>query len=532
MSIVAEVEQAFSASNLEFARAYYLFATAKLSDTYDSAAIYQRYPLLTAEDTFLQLKAQYDQNPSDETIRRLFVSTLGTYIGNQLAALSDEIENRKHTLKIDTTGLPVGADHLLYEDVPEWMKKLSAKPDRDTLYTRMGQAHAETVAPLFLDHLRQEVALLARLGYPDLIRFYSDANGHDLPALGQSAARLLAETQAIYTPRMADLYTRRTGLPFDQATRSDIAFVLNTSPPDLADAFPESKLLGAARQTFDGLGLQFSDVAQEADFADMASYEATVNAGNGHPRILLDVAKREGKRSRAYVYPAKVPNEVYLSVKPEGGLDDYSAFFHESGHALHFAYEAPDLGFAQALLGNNSVTEAYAYLFQNLLMNLVWLTQVVGLSEAQAKSAVAHRVLEDVYMLRRYCGKLQFELQLFDGRGLHDAALEDKAAFYGQMLSEATGFAYDTGGWVRDVDAGFYVADYFTAWTLEAQLRQVLMDRFGGDPWVLNPEAGVFLRGLWAKGNLNPGELSAALGFESPNDVGPLIGHLQRLLTA
>ena len=44
-------------------------------------------------------------------------------------------------------------------------------------------------------------------------------------------------------------------------------------------------------------------------------------------------------------------------MKPEGGLDDYSAFFHESGHAQHFAYEDPKLSFAKALMGNNTVTE-------------------------------------------------------------------------------------------------------------------------------------------------------------------------------
>ncbi len=540
------LEKAFADSNKEFARAYYLFATAKLSETYNSQEIYARYPLLTQEETFRRLKTLYDRNPQDEETKRMFTSVLGTYIGAQLAELSDEFQNLKNKLTIDVaelgltqaSGEPI--TQLLYEDVPEWLKKLPEKRMRQALYDRMAQAYTEHLSQRFIDLFEIENRMLAELGYPDVIGFYAQTSGHNLRKLGENGQKLVEETQARYHERMSALYQKMTGLDFDtDATRADISYVLHGKSPEMSaidQRFPQSQLVPLARQTFDGLGLEFSSVATEVNFADMDSYQRDVVAKTEQAsqssiplrRILLDIANREGKRSRAYVYPAAVPSEIYLSVKPEGGLDDYSAFFHESGHAQHFAYEKPDLSFANALMGNNTTTETYAYLFQNLFLNRHWLVNLAGLSETEARLAVQRRALEDLYMLRRYASKMQFELFLFEGVNEPGYSLAAKGPKYAALLSLGCGFKYDEAGWTRDVDAGFYVADYFTAWSLEAQLREYLCQHFGtpalqGEDWYQNPEAGQFLKALWADGNIAQQDLSARLGYNDPTDVAPLL---------
>lgn len=466
-----QLETAFEQSNVDFARAYYLFATAKLSETYNSQEIYERYPLLSEESTFRHLKALYDQDPENEATKRMFTSTLGSFIGNQLSALSDALQNEKNQLKIDVTGLNLQdkegkiLTELLYEDISEWLKKLEAKADRQNLYERMSRRYNEVITPKFIDLFHKENQMLADLGYPDLIEFYSQTSGHHLPQLGENGKKLVVETDTLYKDRVAALYKERTGLDFSQATRADISYVFHGKSEALAEInryFKEENLYPLAVKTFDGLGLRYSEVACQVDFKTLEEYSGTVDTTPDNTkipgRILLDMVKREGKRSRAYVYPAKVPNEIYLSVKPEGGLDDYSAFFHESGHALHFAYENPSLSYAMALMGNNTVTEAYAYLFQNLFLNRHWLMHMAGLTREQAVDVVQRGALNDLYMLRRYASKMQFELELFNGSGL-----DGKDKIYSELLTRGTGFAYDAEGWSRDVDAGFYVADYFTA---------------------------------------------------------------------
>lgn len=539
-AFVAQVTSAFEAANKDFARAYYLFATARLEETYNSKAIYDRYPMLQDEATFQRLKSLYDADPQNETIKRLFVETLGTYISNHLAEASDALTNLKNTLQIAVDGLGLTRadgtpmETVLYEDTPELFKKIDNKDSRESLYQRVSSAYTQTVTPRFIDLFNAENQLFADLGYPDLVAFYSQSSGHNLLGLGHIAKTLLEQTHEAYMTEMGSFYTQRTGLPFSEASRADIMYVFNGFGAGLEDInthFGAAQMLPLAKQTFDGMGLRFSDISAVVDFANKADYEACVNDPTRPSRILLDISRREGKRSRAYVYPAQAPSEIYLSVKPEGGLDDYSAFFHESGHAHHFAYVSPKLSYPLALMGNNTTTESYAYLFQNLLLNAHWLVHQAGLAPQQAALLIRKHALHDLYMLRRYASKMQFELALFDGEGL-----VGKPQTYASLLTNGTGFTYDADGWSRDVDAGFYVADYFTAWTLEAQLRRYLETHFGtstnqGEDWYQNPKAGQFLQDLWQEGNICQNRLASLLGASSPNDTRDFLTLMTRNLT-
>ncbi len=544
---IDDLESAFAESNKDFARAYYLFATARLEKNFNSTEIFDKYPLLTNPKTFKKIQALFDKNPENGQIRRLFTSVLEFYVNSQLSVESDALENARNALTVNTGPLGLTRDDgkkevesLLYEDIPEWLKKLTDRDKRLSLYHRMSKAYSTILSPQFISLFHAQNKLMSDLGYSDIIEFYSKTSGHDLNAIGKTAKKLLKETEDIYTPLISEFYKKRTGLEINEATRADIAYVFSGPSKEtraIDSLFPKSRLVRLAEETFDQMGLGFSSVAKTVNFKSKGAYTEALNTH--HKRftsddveqseglIWLDIANRPGKNARAYVYPAVFAKEVYLSVKPEGGLDDYSAFLHESGHALHFAFEDRKLSYSDAMLGNNSTTEAYAYLFQNLLLNRYWLTKVAGLPKKEASLAVRLGALNDLYMLRRYCSKLLFELKLFKGDASEALNLKNIPNTYKKLLTAGTLFSYDAEGWSRDVDAGFYVADYFTAWTLEAQLREYLANHFGtkkhhGEDWFSNPKAGAFLRKLWAKGNIDPDELSKALGFKHPNDTKPL----------
>ncbi len=458
-SFLDEIKSAFEASNKEFARSYYLFATARLEKEYNSSAIYDRYPVLQDENTFRQLKNLYDRHPENEEIKRLFVDAFGTYIANHFSQESDELTNLKNNLKIDVTGIGLTdvegneLSSVLFEETPELFKRTADSEKRYELYLRINKAYSETVTPKFISLFHRENKLMAELGYPDVIAFYAQSSGHDLFQLGDKAHWLVENTNEYYLPLIKALFEKRVGKPFDTAKQSDIAYVFHGKSEEMThiDAdFPESRMVGLAQATFDGMGLAFSNIAEIIDFSSKDEYLETIDHPERLSRILLDVAKRDGKRSRAYVYPAAAPGEIYLSVKPEGGLYDYSAFFHESGHAQHFAYVHPSLSYPLALMGNNSVTEAYAYLFQNLFLNHHWLVQAAGLSPADASLVIQRGALNDLFMLRRYSSKMQFELQLY-----RDNEIDDKPKRYAELLTLGTGFRYSPEAWSRDVDAGF-----------------------------------------------------------------------------
>ena len=79
--------------------------------------------------------------------------------------------------------------------------------------------------------------------------------------------------------------------------------------------------------------------------------------------MTFDIESRPNKSPRAFCAPVRVPGEVYLVIAPVGGRDDYATLFHEGGHTEHSASVAPELPFEFRCLGDNSISETYAFLF-------------------------------------------------------------------------------------------------------------------------------------------------------------------------
>ena len=187
-------------------------------------------------------------------------------------------------------------------------------------------------------------------------------------------------------------------------------------------------------------------------------------SGSGRPRR-FDTGEREGKRSRAFCAPVRVPDEVYLVLRPHGGQTDWKTFLHELGHALHFAYMRPDHPMEFRWLGDNSVTEG--------------LRDAVRPSHAgRGVAAALHRAwtrrrlpaylraagFEELHFLRRYCAKLIYETQLYGG----DVSWDALPDLYVEQLTDATSFRYSRADAFVDVDPRFYAARYLRAWQLQA----------------------------------------------------------------
>jgi hypothetical protein len=189
----------------------------------------------------------------------------------------------------------------------------------------------------------------------------------------------------------------------------------------------------------------------------------------------------------------RVPEEVYLVMPPIGGRQDYAALFHEAGHAEHYGCTDADLAFEFRHLGDNSVTESYAFLLEGLTANPAWLEGVLGADGAEA--ALEHARASRLLFLRRYSAKIAYEVELHGP----DADLAAMPERYAGLLGERIGVEWPRETWLSDVDPGFYVACYLRAWALEVDWRGGLQERFG-DQWFATAEAGSWLRGLWERG--------------------------------
>jgi hypothetical protein len=241
------------------------------------------------------------------------------------------------------------------------------------------------------------------------------------------------------------------------------------------------------------------------------------------PSIRLDLEDRPQKSPRACVIAPDAPEIVHLITRAQGGISDYQAFLHEAGHALHYASVSPALSYTfRNISRDHALTEIYSYIVEAITREPGWHALHFGLSDSEAEeNAEATRFIE-LLMYRRYVAKLRYELGFWEAFP-HDQGHSPHA--YEPLLTEATGLHYDARGYLSDMDAGFYSADYLRAWVRSAQLRTYLRREVGED-WWRSEATGKILRGLFAEGTRPSTEdIARRLGFD-PLDTGPLHAEL------
>jgi hypothetical protein len=335
--------------------------------------------------------------------------------------------------------------------------------------------------PLLLEAHERAAALARELGWRSTLAMCEELSGIDLRALGRQADAFLAATEAAYEPLVDPQLRDQLGFGLDRLRRSDMPSFFRA--PGFDHGFPADRLIGSLDRTVAALGVET-------------------------PRVRVDAERRPTKSPRAFCAAVQVPDEVHLVIAPIGGRDDYEALMHESGHAYHYSHVDPALPFEDRCLGDNSVTEGFAFLMQGLGSDPEWLGEIVGLPDPEPVLAFARA--SRIVFLRRYCAKLGYELELHaDGR-----SPEAHAADYAERLGRAVRVDWPRTTWLSDVDSFFYAARYLRAWAFETHLRGVLRGRFG-PRWYAEREAGEVLRSFWSRGQASDAdELLAELTGE------------------
>jgi Peptidase family M3 len=363
--------------------------------------------------------------------------------------------------------------------------ELQNSPDRG-FRIALDQARAEAARD-GLGEVRRRRFVLERetvgavVGDADFVAATARLAAIDLDALGREATAFLADTEAMYDDALCRLVGRRLGVPVRDLVRADGAWLFRADRFD--GGFPPGALVRTATDQMREMGLDASEGA----------------------RVRFDTAEREGKQARAFCAPVRVPDEVYLVLRPHGGHGDYRTFWHELGHAMHYGAVDRDRPFQHRWLGDNSVTESFAMLWDHLTMDPGWLRRYseMGQEGRRAGGQVAELTFElavaELYLMRRYAGKLRYELELHRA----DYGAPDLGERYATYLTAATRLRFPEADALLDVDPGFYAARYLRAWQLEAMVARVLTERFDDD-WYRNPRAGAFVRDLMRRGQATP----------------------------
>jgi hypothetical protein len=441
------------------------------------------------------------EDPERRAALRLLESHL---LAEQLAAAVASLDERIGEIEASAT-ITVDGHTVPYRDAG---RLLAHEPDwhRRRAIHRATVPVLEALAPLLEEkeaHLRRTVA---DLGYGTVLDVAVRLRRTEIGELRRLAREVLDRTEAAYAGALAAIVADELDLPLERFGWPDVPLLFQLR--DLDGHFPADALVDHLNRTLEGLGL-------------------SADAGG---RIHIDDGDGPRKNPRPICIPVAVPTDVRLSIKPAGGLADYQALFHEMGHAQHYAAVATE-HFAFRHLGDSTSSEAFAFLFEGLLADPIWLAERTDLPEAARARLVRVQAFQRLYMARRYAAKVLFELALHGGELTGEVT---PAEAYAAHLSEAYGFALgpeDAARWQVDQDDFLYAADYLRAWVLEAQIADFLVGRFG-ERWWQQAEAGTWLTAQWAAGNRpTPSEAARAAGARRL-DVRPFVKRTTLRLSA
>jgi hypothetical protein len=439
-----------------------------LKDSYEIEPIYRRHAgLFKRQAVELVREAVADSPPGSEQRRRatmLLDFAVEGFLGEATKSTEAELARREAEAAIELDGRRVGfrESAVTQANEPDAARRALIEEARLELIER-------DLGPLHRELIDRQHHSATELGWSSYREMCEECKSTDLGALHEQTAAFAAESETAY-PELLDPELRRTlDLSLGELRRSDLSRFFRAADQDRH--FPAERLVPSFIETMRGLGI---DVRRQIG-------------------VTLDVEPRPKKSPRAFCAPVRTPGEVYLVIAPVGGWDDYSALFHEGGHTEHSAHVGPRLPFEFRYLGDNSITEAYAFLLQHLVEDPEWLSRRLGVDDAEA--LVSHARAQRLVYLRRYGAKLAYELELHSAGG-SPAGLAER---YSQLLGSALQIPWPRQMFLSDVDPGFYCACYLRAWALETHLRADLRERFG-PAWFDSREAGRALQDLWREG--------------------------------
>ncbi|MBI1748708.1 MAG: hypothetical protein HYR55_19300 [Acidobacteria bacterium] len=487
---VEEYRKQVEAFSTDLSREHYMYFSGQ-KDRLELACLYERYSDLYSLDAVTEIRRwrseaspQYSAIP--QSLDKLLAFAVEHHLQMATRGISEQISEYESKAQITWQGRMLGFYEsfvvLANEPDPSARRQLALRAGE--VISRGNDLRTERIA-------RQREACVA-LGFPSYLAAYTSTRHIDYTSLFKPIMEFLQATDRFYTTSLRRALANEIGVGLEDAHRSDVGYFSRLKRFD--PHFPKEDLVACYNASMAGLEI---DVARQTN-------------------ITLDIEPRPRKHPRAFCSPIMIPDEIKLVITPHGGADDYAAFLHEAGHAQHMGWTSRRLTIEDRALGDRSVSEAYAFLFNYFIADTDWLTDILRFKNHEDFHQL--QKLLKLHIIRRYAGKLRYELELHDSPSVH----RDLASTYARYLTEATRFQYDPVEYLYDLDDGFYSADYLRAWIFEAQLRDHLRRRFGRS-WFKSKKAGLFLMELWETGErYGADDLAAQIGLGSL-DTGALL---------
>jgi len=387
-------------------------------------------------------------------------------------AQNSTVFNEDQELARDLSGatLTVGSSRVSFHEAAIRLANVNDRAEREAL----SRARASVISRqnqlriTRLEKIHQKARTLFGKPFPDL---YQEMTGVNLAALKTQLENFLVASESYYSSRLERYAGRILQEGCGTVHACDVNFLFRGHPYD--GLFPQDRLLSLLKRTLMGLGV---DLKKQTN-------------------VVIDSAERPNKSSLAHCFPVRVPDEVYLVLRPQGGMWDFLVLFHEAGHALHHGFSSAGESFEFRFLGDPAVGETYGFLFEYLTLNEDWLQDFLKVSPGSTEFPDFAQ-FRKLYLLRRTAARFLFELILHSRSNFSGT---DLPTLYAAGLNKALHVQSEPEMYLFDVEDAFGGTRFLRAWIFEAELRQILIDRFGAR-WYSRPAAGDFLREMWRFG--------------------------------
>jgi hypothetical protein len=460
----------------EIDREFYLAFSGK-KEGLDSSSIIERFSHLNDIDLYKDIDGKLDKksNGREERFLREFIAYF--IQGYDSREIEDKIQNQESSTNTEIDGEEVG-----YYQLPVIIQNTDDRESRLKISEEY-QKIAEKFLPIYKENWETKIAQVNQFGFKNTVDFVEEMGDIDLEVFLEALDEFADKTCDVFRDALKFQLEKRVNIGIEESATHDISYIMRGKWFD--DVFPADELLPIVRKWSDTWGFD-------------------ITAGGN---IEFDTEDRPKKYPRAFCSPVVVPSDVKLVIKPTGGITDYSAFMHELGHACHFGYTSAELEVVYKRLGDNSVTEGFAFLFEHLLMNRIWLDRFTDIQNIDDYMRFVY--FNYLFMLRRYIAKLRYELVFFS-----DDKIETRRDIYKDTLEKYTLVETPSVRFLTDIDDNFYVARYLRAWFFEAQLQDYLKNEYDED-WFINPEAQSFLKNLYSLGQkFTADELLQDMGYD------------------
>jgi len=469
---------------------------AGLKEEMNLSAIYQKYAHLFSKPLILEVKEKrkHAKGEEERKLRYLQEFFVSGYLEMVVKELSDRAETvqSKEKIKVDEEEIPFRLAAVKIANEPDRAK-------RSKLFQARNRVIEKTINPVLKGRMQRLHDTSIELGYKNYMALFESVKKIDFLSLEKIMLSFIDKTESLYETLMDEALKDRVGVSLEDAERHDLAYFFRAKEYD--NYFKKEKAVETLRETLANMGIRL----------------------DRQRNISIDTEERPSKSPRAFCSGIKIPNDIKLVIMPHGGHDDYAALFHEAGHAEHYGCVDADLDMEYKRLGDNSVTETYAFLLEYLLTNENWLKRHTPMKDVKAYLDFLH--LYKLFFLRRYGAKLSYEIKLHMSE-----TLEGMDKVYETTLDKVLKFKNGRTQYLIDHDDGFYCAQYLRAWIFEEQLRATLQKRFG-EEWFNNAEAGKLLIKLWANGQKHDViELARMMGYPGL-DINPLLTSIQKQLS-